>query len=49
MSDTKSAKVIAMHSCNRWDDQDKHNAVVRNNPQRYEYVDTPNFWKGVDY
>jgi hypothetical protein len=24
-------------------------ALVRNNPQRYEYVDTPNFWKGVDY
>lgn len=24
-------------------------ALVRGNPQRYEYVDTPNFWKGVDY
>ena len=24
-------------------------ALVRANPQRYEYVDTPNFWKGVDY
>ena len=23
--------------------------LVRNNPQRYEYVDTPNFWKGIDY
>lgn len=24
-------------------------AMVKSNPQRYEYVDTPNFWKGVDY
>ena len=24
-------------------------AMVRNDPQRYEYVATPNFWKGVDY
>jgi hypothetical protein len=24
-------------------------SLVRNNPQRYEYVDTPNFWKGIDY
>jgi protein-tyrosine-phosphatase len=24
-------------------------ALVKSNPQRYEYVDTPNFWKGVDY
>lgn len=24
-------------------------ALVKNDPQRYEYVDTPNFWKGVDY
>jgi len=24
-------------------------AMVRNNPDRYEYVTTPNFWKGVDY
>jgi hypothetical protein len=23
--------------------------LVHDNPQRYEYVDTPNFWKGVDY
>jgi hypothetical protein len=24
-------------------------AIVQSNPQRYEYVDTPNYWKGVDY
>jgi hypothetical protein len=24
-------------------------AMVKNDPQRYEYVNTPNFWKGVDY
>ena len=24
-------------------------ALVKTDPQRYEYVDTPNFWKGVDY
>lgn len=24
-------------------------ALVRSNPQRYEYVDTPNYWKGIDY
>lgn len=24
-------------------------AMVRDNPQRYEYVNTPNFWKGIDY
>ncbi len=24
-------------------------ALVKNDPQRYEYVDTPKFWKGVDY
>lgn len=24
-------------------------ALVKSDPQRYEYVDTPNFWKGVDY
>ncbi|HEX8817561.1 MAG TPA: hypothetical protein VF753_18865 [Terriglobales bacterium] len=24
-------------------------AMVKNNPDRYSYVDTPNFWKGVDY
>lgn len=24
-------------------------AMVKNNPDRYEYVPTPNFWKGVDY
>lgn len=24
-------------------------ALVKNNPDRYEYVPTPNFWKGVDY
>jgi hypothetical protein len=24
-------------------------AMVKNNPDRYEYVSTPNFWKGVDY
>jgi len=24
-------------------------AMVRSNPDRYQYVDTPNFWKGVDY
>ena len=23
--------------------------LVRSNPQRYEYVETPNFWKGIDY
>jgi hypothetical protein len=23
--------------------------MVKDNPQRYEYVPTPNFWKGVDY
>ena len=24
-------------------------ALVRSNPQRYAYVDTPDFWKGIDY
>lgn len=24
-------------------------ALVRNNPQRFERVDAPNYWKGVDY
>jgi uncharacterized membrane protein len=24
-------------------------ALVRSDPNRYRYVDTPNFWKGVDY
>jgi len=24
-------------------------AMVKSNPDRYQYVDTPNFWKGVDY
>ena len=24
-------------------------AMVKSDPQRYGYVDTPNFWKGVDY
>jgi hypothetical protein len=24
-------------------------ALVKSDPQRYQYVDTPNFWKGVDY
>lgn len=24
-------------------------SLVRNDPQRYGYVDTPGFWKGVDY
>ena len=24
-------------------------ALVRSDPQRYEYVDTPNYWKGIDY
>jgi hypothetical protein len=24
-------------------------ALVKNNPSRYNYVETPNFWKGVDY
>lgn len=24
-------------------------AMVRDNPDRYQYVQTPNFWKGVDY
>jgi len=24
-------------------------AMVKNDPQRYEYVNTPNFWKGIDY
>ncbi|WP_263379852.1 hypothetical protein [Granulicella paludicola] len=23
--------------------------IVNSNPQRYEYVDTPNYWKGIDY
>jgi hypothetical protein len=27
----------------------KADALVRNNPQRYEYVNPPNYWKGVDY
>jgi hypothetical protein len=24
-------------------------ALVRINPQRYEYVNPPNYWKGIDY
>jgi hypothetical protein len=24
-------------------------ALVKGNPSRFSYVDTPNFWKGVDY
>jgi hypothetical protein len=24
-------------------------ALVQHNPQRFGYVDTPNFWKGIDY
>jgi hypothetical protein len=24
-------------------------ALVQNNPSRFSYVDTPNFWKGIDY
>jgi hypothetical protein len=24
-------------------------ALVKSDPQRYEYVNTPNFWKGIDY
>jgi exonuclease VII large subunit len=24
-------------------------ALVRTNPQRFEYVTAPNFWKGIDY
>lgn len=24
-------------------------ALVRSNPDRYEYVNTPNYWKGIDY
>ena len=24
-------------------------SLVRNNPDRYGYVDKPNFWKGIDY
>jgi hypothetical protein len=24
-------------------------ALVRSNPQRYEYVNSPNYWKGIDY
>jgi hypothetical protein len=24
-------------------------AMVKSNPQRYEYVPNQNFWKGVDY
>jgi len=24
-------------------------ALVKNNPDRYQYVNTPNYWKGVDY
>ena len=25
------------------------NTLVKSDPNRYEIVDTPNFWKGVDY
>ncbi len=25
------------------------NALVEANPNRFQYVDTPNYWKGVDY
>src|SRR5262249_13428984 len=28
---------------------DTAESIVKSNPQRYGYVDTPNFWKGVDY
>jgi hypothetical protein len=28
---------------------DTAEGLVRTNPSRYSYVDTPNFWKGVDY
>jgi hypothetical protein len=24
-------------------------ALVKSNPNRFEYVDTPNYWKGIDY
>ncbi len=24
-------------------------ALVRSNPERYEYVNSPNYWKGIDY
>ena len=24
-------------------------ALVESNPSHYEYVDTPNYWKGIDY
>jgi hypothetical protein len=24
-------------------------ALIHSNPNRFEYVDTPNFWKGIDY
>ncbi len=24
-------------------------ALVKSNPSRFEIVDTPNFWRGVDY
>ena len=24
-------------------------SMVKNDPRRFGYVDTPNFWKGVDY
>ena len=24
-------------------------SLVRDNPARFSYVETPNFWKGVDY
>jgi hypothetical protein len=24
-------------------------ALVKVNPNRFEIVDTPNFWKGIDY
>ena len=24
-------------------------ALVKQDPQRFEYVNAPNFWKGIDY
>jgi hypothetical protein len=24
-------------------------ALVQSNPDRYEYVSAPNYWKGIDY
>ena len=29
--------------------QEDADALVKQDPQRYEYVTAPNFWKGIDY